>query len=367
MIEGQEILATASIGIAHPASRRERPEELLRNADVAMYCAKGRGRGKFETYERQMQATLLRRLEIVAEIRQGLASGEFAVHFQPVIRLWDGAITGYEALARWNHPRLGLVMPADFIPVAEETGQILEIGAHVLRVACRQARLWRDAVPGGLSPSMSVNVSARQFRAESLCATVAEALALADLRPESLVLEITESVIMDDSGASLARLRDLKALGVRLAIDDFGTGYSSLSYLRRLPVDILKIDKSFIDEVRDDGTGAPELTRVIVEMGNTLNLDVVAEGVETAAQAGALRRIGCGFAQGYHFGRPMAANDIAQVVIVGAHSAARSAARLPTAPSTARTATRKLAAARHGARQPVRRSGEGQSQVPRRG
>jgi EAL domain-containing protein (putative c-di-GMP-specific phosphodiesterase class I) len=246
---------------------------------------------------------------MTGEIRQALERGEFAVHYQPTIRLADGSITGYEALARWKHPRRGLVGPGEFIPVAEDTGQIVQIGRWVLREACRQARVWQDAAPAAAPREMSVNVSARQLRDESLCATVAEALGAAGLDPALLTLEITESVVMEDSAASLQRMHDLKALGVRLAIDDFGTGFSSLSYLRRLPVDVLKVDKSFVDEIAAGGE-AFELARAIVGMGRTLGLDVVAEGVESPSQVAALRRMECGLAQGFHFASPMAAGDI---------------------------------------------------------
>jgi diguanylate cyclase (GGDEF)-like protein/PAS domain S-box-containing protein len=312
-ISDTEILVSASVGIALSTSRGDRAEELLRNADVAMYAAKNRGKGRFELYEPEMHAAAFRRLELVAEMRQALQLGEIAVHYQPLVRLGDGAVVGYEALARWNHPRLGLVGPGEFIPAAEETGQIMEIGEIVLGTGCRQAQAWREMTAGPIAPSISVNVSARQFRAESLSDSVRTALTSSGLPPEALVLEVTESVLMDDSALSLRRLRELKRLGVRLAIDDFGTGYSSLSYLRRLPVDILKVDKSFIHEIEGGGE-AFELVRMIVQMGNTLHLNVVAEGVETPAQAAALRQIGCDLAQGFHFARPMVAADVVELI-----------------------------------------------------
>jgi EAL domain-containing protein (putative c-di-GMP-specific phosphodiesterase class I) len=229
------------------------------------------------------------------------------------VRLQDGSIAGFEALVRWRHPRHGLVLPGEFIPAAEETGQIIAIGRFVLEEACQQARAWSDLHPGDHAIPISVNVSARQFRDPSLGRTVAAALSGAGLPPSSLILEITESVVMEDSEASLRRLGELKALGVRLAIDDFGTGYSSLSYLRRLPVDMIKIDKSFIDGVAAGGD-AFALARVIVRMGQTLNLETVAEGVETPSQAAALRRMGCRHAQGFFFARPMATEDVADLL-----------------------------------------------------
>jgi diguanylate cyclase (GGDEF)-like protein/PAS domain S-box-containing protein len=313
-VEDRQIFASASIGIAHPTTRREGAEELLRNADVAMYGAKRLGKGRHEIYVPAMHLAVLRRLETVEEIRQGLRRGEFDLRYQPVVQLSDGSVIGFEALARWNHPRLGLVMPSAFIPNAEETGLILELGEFVLGEACRQAVTWRGPTRDQAGPSISVNVSARQFRADSLCRAVETGLAAAGLAPERLTLEITESAVMDDSEASSRRLRELKDLGVRLAIDDFGTGYSSLSYLRRLPIDILKVDKSFIDEIAEGGV-AFGLARDIVRIGRTLRLDVVAEGVESASQVEALRRIGCGFAQGFHFAPPRHPDEIAATLL----------------------------------------------------
>jgi EAL domain-containing protein (putative c-di-GMP-specific phosphodiesterase class I) len=279
-----------------------------------MYSAKRHGKGRYETFAPVMQEAVVRRLEMAGEMRQALELGEFAVHYQPVVQLSDESITGFEALVRWNHPRRGLVAPREFIPEAEENGQIIAIGRLVLEQACRQASVWRDTCLAGRAPNMSVNVSARQFRDPELRSWVAEALANARLDAQSLTLEITESTIMEDSEAALERLESLKALGVRLAIDDFGTGYSSLSYLRRLPVDVLKVDKSFVDGIVGGGQ-AFALARVIVSIGQTLQLDTVAEGVEMSAQAAALRRMGCEVAQGFHFARPMVADDISRLLL----------------------------------------------------
>ncbi|MDH4335474.1 MAG: GGDEF domain-containing phosphodiesterase, partial [Chloroflexota bacterium] len=300
-------------GIAIAAKRGTDAREILRDADSAMYAAKRRGKGCHQTYVPAMHAAAVRRLELVAEIRTALQRGELTAHYQPIVRLQDGAIAGFEALVRWRHPRLGLVLPSEFIPAAEETGQIAAIGQLVLHEACGQARAWRDLLPNGLPVPISVNVSARQFRDPTLGQMVEAALSDAGLSPESLTLEITEGVVMEDSEASLRRLGELKSLGVRLAIDDFGTGYSSLSYLRHLPVDTLKIDKSFIDGIAAGGD-AFALARVIVRMGQTLNLETVAEGVELAAQAEALRRMGCRHAQGFHFARPMGAEEITELL-----------------------------------------------------
>jgi diguanylate cyclase (GGDEF)-like protein/PAS domain S-box-containing protein len=315
-VHGREVVIGASIGIAVSARRTADAREILRNADSAMYAAKRRGKGCHQTYLPEMHAAAARRLEVIAEIRQALEREELRVHYQPTVRLHDGSIAGFEALVRWHHPRHGLVLPGEFIPAAEETGQIVAIGRFVLDEACRQARAWADQCPRGQAPPISVNVSARQFRDPSLGPTVAAALSDAGLSPSSLILEITESVVMEDSEASLRRLQELKALGVRLAIDDFGTGYSSLSYLRRFPVDTIKIDKSFIDGVAAGGD-ALALAHVIVRMGQTLNLETVAEGVELPSQAAALRRMGCRQAQGFYFARPMVADDATDLLTRG--------------------------------------------------
>jgi EAL domain-containing protein (putative c-di-GMP-specific phosphodiesterase class I) len=284
-----------------------------------MYAAKRQGKGRHETYAPAMHAAAVARFELAGEIRRALELREFTVHYQPAVRLRDGSIAGFEALVRWNHPHRGLVLPGDFIHAAEETGQIIAIGRFVLDEACRQARAWHDGDGRGPARTMSVNVSARQFRDPSLCPSVAAALEGAGLDPSLLVVEITESIAMEDSDEALRRLSDLKELGVRLAIDDFGTGYSSLSYLRRLPVDILKIDKSFVDGIASGGQSL-ELARMIVGMGRTLHLDTVAEGVELASQAAALRQMGCGQAQGFHFARPMAPDHVTALL---SHSAKR--------------------------------------------
>ena len=316
VIADREIVIGASIGIASPTKKHEGVAELMRNADGAMYSAKRHGKGRHETFAPVMQEANVRRLEMAEEMRRATELGEFVVHYQPVVLLSDESITGFEALVRWNHPRRGLIAPRDFIPDAEENGQIVPIGRLVLEQACRQAATWGDICPDGQVPNMSVNVSARQFRDPGLRDLVAEALANAGLDAGSLTLEITESTIMEDSEAALERLESLKALGVRLAIDDFGTGYSSLSYLRRLPVDVLKVDKSFVDGIVGGGQ-AFALARVIVSIGQTLQLDTVAEGVEMSAQAAALRRMGCEVAQGFHFARPMVADDVAALLSAG--------------------------------------------------
>lgn len=321
IVHGRSVGIGVSIGIAIPAGRNEDTRGILRNADSAMYAAKRRGKNRHETFAPAMHAAVAQQLELTGEIRQGIERGEFLVHYQPSVWLRDGSIAGFEALVRWQHPRRGLVLPASFIPNAEETGQIIALGKFVIENACRQARAWQDLRPS--TPlAMSINVSARQFRDESLVPSVATALAATGLDPSSLIVEITESVVMEDSEAALNRLLQLKALGVRLAIDDFGTGYSSLSYLRDLPVDVLKIDKSFVDGIAAGGQGL-ELVRVIVRMAKTLHLETIAEGVEHPAQAAALARMGCEQAQGYLFNRPVVPEEATQLLVSGRRLEAR--------------------------------------------
>jgi EAL domain-containing protein (putative c-di-GMP-specific phosphodiesterase class I) len=251
------------------------------------------------------------RFELLADLRQALERDQLVVHYQPIVALTSEEITGLEALVRWLHPRRGTIPPAAFIPLAEETGLIIPIGRWVLEEACQQARQWQRAA--GRRLSISVNLSPRQFQDPGLVDDVARALHQADLDPGSLVLEITETLLMHDTEATIAKLQALKALGVRLAIDDFGTGYSSLSYLRRFPVDILKVDKSFIDAVAANAEDSA-LTQAIIELGQTLRLQTVAEGVEASEQARQLRTLQCELGQGYYFAQPLDADQVAALL-----------------------------------------------------
>ncbi len=257
LLDGKEVFVRASIGIATSGVGRttgpEGAEELLRNADVAMYIAKEAGKNRFQVFEPEMHDTALRRLELKADLQRAVENEEFVLHYQPVIRLETGDIEGFEALVRWNHPSRGLVMPLDFIPLAEETGLVVQIGTWVLREACRQGDALQRMVPEGAALHIAVNLSARQLQRPEIVQEIAKVLLETGLPPECLVLEITESVMMQDMALSNERLAQLKQLGVLLAVDDFGTGYSSLNYIRRFPVDILKVDKSFVDGVSEGG------------------------------------------------------------------------------------------------------------------
>jgi diguanylate cyclase (GGDEF)-like protein/PAS domain S-box-containing protein len=314
-VGGREILSRASIGIA-TGSHGRAAEELLRDADLAMYIAKRQGKGGQAVFEGAMHTAALERLELEADLSRALAAGEIVIYYQPVIRLADGALTGMEALVRWNRPGHGLVSPAAFIPVAEETGVITAMGRWVLDEACSQLVKWQG--DHGLSPAphLSVNLSARQLEDPDLRRHVEAALSSSGLDPRRLVLEITESAFMEEPGRVVEQLHILKQLGIRLAIDDFGTGYSSLSYLRRFPVDVLKIDKAFVGAL----AGGPEdaaLAHAIIRLADTLDLRTVAEGIETTEQLAELRRLNCEFGQGYLFARPLPSEAMGELLATG--------------------------------------------------
>ena len=301
----REVPVSASLGVAL-ARGGEGAEDLLRNADVALYRAKAEGKGRFAIFAPEMHTAAVERLEIEADLRSGLARGEFRLLFQPLVELATGRILGAEALVRWQHPRRGLVLPAAFIPVAEQTGLIVPLGRWVLAEACRQAHDWSLAAGARRAESLrvTVNISARELQEPELASHVAAALADSALVPHQLVLEITESVMLNDAEAALATLREIKSLGIRLAIDDFGTGYSSLAYLQRFPIDVLKMDKSFTNGVGGDVDGLT-LARAIVGLGRSLGMGTVAEGIETESQLRRLRELGCDVGQGYLFAHPL--------------------------------------------------------------
>jgi predicted signal transduction protein with EAL and GGDEF domain len=297
LLDGREVRVGASVGIAR-ARGNDTAEELLRNADLAMYRAKATGKGRYEAFDPAMHVALIDRLELERDLRYAVERGEIALVYQPIVDMATGEVSGAEALARWYHPVRGLIPPARFVPLAEETGLIGSLGRWVIMEACRQAAQWSDTA------SIAVNVSGRQLEDHGYIFDVADALERSGIAPERLVLEITESVLMRDPQAALERLGALRILGVRIAVDDFGTGYSSLAYLQRFPVNVLKIDKAFVTGV-DEGEGGAALVRAIVALGRSLGLGTVAEGVETAEQARALRALGCHYGQGYLFSRPV--------------------------------------------------------------
>ncbi|HEY6552138.1 MAG TPA: EAL domain-containing protein, partial [Vicinamibacteria bacterium] len=303
-LEGHEIFSTASIGITFDDARDRRPEELLRDADTAMYRAKAQGRDRHEIFDDAMHSRAVAVLKLEADLRRALDRGELRLLFQPIVSLATDRAVGFEALVRWQHPERGLLAPDDFVPLAEETGLVIPLGHFVLREAARAARHGQDAMPHDPGFSVSVNLSAREFAQAGLVDRIEGLLAEFALEPSRLRIEITESVIMGDPEAAIARCLALRDLGVGIDIDDFGTGYSSLSYLRRFPVDALKIDRSFVAGMG----GRPEdleIVRAIVSLSIALGIKTVAEGVETAEQLLLVKELGCGFAQGYFFGPPV--------------------------------------------------------------
>jgi predicted signal transduction protein with EAL and GGDEF domain len=324
IVGGRETTIGASIGIALN-TRTDDIDSLLRSADVAMYSVKETGRARYQLYATEMLTSVVDRVELGQQLRHAVENQELILHYQPMVDMGTGEIQGVEALIRWAHPTRGLLAPAEFLGVAEQTGAIFAIGEWVLDSACRQVREWNAKFPKS-TLRVSVNLSPTQILQAGIVEVVSSALARSGLDPSLLVLELTEAVMVQDTDLAATRLGQLKSLGVGLAIDDFGTGYSSLSYLRQLPFDILKIDKGFIDGVTQ-GETEPALTRAILHLANALNMITVAEGVEEAAQAGVLQDLGCRFAQGYLFARPLPVDQfealLASAPNVPVHNSAR--------------------------------------------
>jgi diguanylate cyclase (GGDEF)-like protein/PAS domain S-box-containing protein len=320
---GKELFVHASVGVAVTTSRKQTADELLRNADVSMYTAKSNGKNRIEVFEPSMHTAALTRLAIKGDLERALERGEFFVLYQPIINLETQDVVGVEALLRWRHTERGVVGPVEFIPVAEETGLIVELGGWVLEQACRQARAW-DAVAPGRPMTMSVNVSGRQVTEPGFVDRVAAVLKDSGLEPGRLVLEFTEGVLMRDTAATMATLNELKGLGVRLAIDDFGTGYSSLSYLRQFPIDVLKIDRSFVASMAN-GSSETALMQSILMLSETLHLETIAEGIEEPAQMADLQAMGADLGQGYLFARPLEPESISALLATGAGRIQRAA------------------------------------------
>jgi diguanylate cyclase (GGDEF)-like protein len=309
MIEGQEIYITASIGIATSATNYKSAEEVVRDADLAMYRAKLLGKSRSELYDETMHISAMMRLQIENDLRQALRNNEFVLHYQPIISLENQAISGFEALVRWQRPGYGLVYPDNFIHIAEETGLIVFLGMWVLREACRATEQWQREFPQEEPLTISVNLSARQFVQPDLLDQVRQVLEESGIDPGTVRLEVTESVAMGNADRTIQVLSQLKALGVRISLDDFGTGYSSLSYLQRFPLDILKIDRSFIS-VMCNNPESLQIVITIVNLARNLNMLVVAEGAEMEADVVQLKALGCDFSQGYFFSRPIDGTQI---------------------------------------------------------
>ena len=310
---GQEVYTTLSIGIALAADYGDHVADMLRDAETAMHQAKARGKARYEVFGRDMHGELMSRLKMEMDLRRACERNELFVDYQPIVSLEKRALIGFEALVRWRHPEFGVVPPNDFIPVAEETGQILTIGQAVLESACRQAREWQETYPGSAPLFVSVNLSVKQFNQPGLVENIASVLKRFELPPRCLKLEITESVFSDNIEAAVGLLTQLRELGVQLSIDDFGTGYSSLSYLQRFPIDTLKIDRSFVTQMMENEENLA-IVRTIVALAQNLGMDVVAEGVETEDQLKLLRKLECENGQGFLFSTPLGGSQLDQFI-----------------------------------------------------
>jgi len=312
-LDDHDVLITVSGGVAVGQTGRTDATDLLREAEIALHRAKVDESGNLVLFDPTMRTATLERIDLERDLRHAIERNELDVHYQPIVDLQTSGVVGLEALARWHHPLRGLVPPLSFVPLAEETGLILPIGRWVLETACRQAREWQRRFPKDPPLVMSVNLSARQFAQPGLVDDVARILAETELDPSSLELEITESVVMDESDAGIARLRALRALGVRLVLDDFGTGYSSLAYLRELPLDTLKIDRSFVAGLGEDVANLP-IVQAVIGLAHGLGIDVVAEGIESEAQATWVRDLACDRGQGFYYAVPTAPAELEAVL-----------------------------------------------------
>ncbi len=324
VLDDHEVFTSASIGVALSADKYERPEELLRDADLAMYKAKHSGAESCEIFDSDMHESALAQLRLETDLRRAMERGELVVHYQPIVAVSDGRIMAFEALLRWNHPQRGLLMPSEFIPVAEETGLVMPLGWWVMEEACRQTRQWQRLFPTDPPLGISVNISGKLFLSPNMAGRLLELMAECELDPRCLRLEITESSIMDHREAALAELQQLREAGVELHLDDFGTGYSSLTYLQRFSYDTLKIDRSFVKDMQLPGENGA-IVETLVALGRMLNMNVIAEGVETPEQLSHLRTLSCPEAQGFWFSEPLDQGAVS--ALLGNGGLARLAAR----------------------------------------
>jgi diguanylate cyclase (GGDEF)-like protein len=312
-LDGREVEMTASIGIVLSTNGYERSEDVLRDADIAMYSAKANGKDRYEIFDPSMRTRVLERIELEADLRHALANQELTVYYQPIISLANGHLVGFEALARWLHPKLGLLQPSEFIPLAEETGLIIGLDRWVMREACRQMRAWHQQNPNLANLTISVNMSGKQIVQPDLIATVQSILDETQLNPKKLKIEMTENVIMDNSELTVAIFKKLQALGVQVQIDDFGVGYSSLNYLSQFPINALKIDQTFVRNMNNNSNQS-EIVQAIVTLTHRLGVGVIAEGMETMNQMARLKELGCEFGQGYLVSVPLA-NQAAEDIL----------------------------------------------------
>jgi diguanylate cyclase (GGDEF)-like protein len=313
-LEDRKVFAGASIGIVLGAANYQNGTELLRDADIAMYRAKALGKGRYAVFDREMYAQTLQLSQIETDLRYALERQEFLLHYQPIVSLKTGKVTGFEALIRWQHPEKGLVYPGDFIAIAEDTGLIVPIGEWILLEACRQMRTWQEKVPSASNKHISINLSSRQIKQFDFVDKLTKIISGTGLNGHNIRLELTETMLMDRGEKTIELLGEIKAQKVQLSIDDFGTGYSSLSYLHRFPIDALKIDRSFVSPIDAEGNNG-EIVNTIITLAHSLGIKAIAEGVETAHQLAQLRKLGCDEAQGYFFSKPVNA-QLAEAFLV---------------------------------------------------
>jgi diguanylate cyclase (GGDEF)-like protein/PAS domain S-box-containing protein len=307
-LDGQEFFTSASIGISFSSMGYDRPEDILRDADTAMYRAKANGKARHEVFDLGMHTRAVESLRLENDLRQGIEKGEIQPHFQPIVSLPSGEITGFEALARWEHPERGLISPADFIPLAEDTGLIVPLGMSIFKASCEQLRHWQGMFSTETPLTMSVNLSAKQFAQKTMVEEIRKIIRDCQIDPGCIRLEVTEGIVMENAAAAIDTLKQLKSIGVQLSIDDFGTGYSSLSYLHRFPFDILKIDRSFVSRMNTD-KDSRSIVETIITLAKKLGKSTVAEGVETEAHKSQLSEYLCDFGQGYLFSKPLNSHD----------------------------------------------------------
>jgi EAL domain-containing protein (putative c-di-GMP-specific phosphodiesterase class I) len=312
-LAGAEVTTSASMGIVTSSMSHDQPEQLLRSADMAMYRAKAAGRARYEMFDRAMHTDALERLRLESDLRRAVEQGEFLLHYQPVVSLRTGRVTGLEALIRWQHPERGLVHPADFIPIAEETGLIVPIGKWVLLEACARIKQWQEAHPRKEPLTMGVNLSVKQFAQPDLIDQIKTAIETTGVAPRSLQLEITESSIIDKGRAAISILSRIRELGPQVYLDDFGTGYSSLSYLHGLPIDAIKIDRAFVSSMDTDDKNL-RLVRTILTLAEIVGVRAEAEGISTSEQLRELRALNCEQGQGYLFSAPITRDAVEEVL-----------------------------------------------------
>jgi len=313
ILGGREVFISASIGIALSTIGHNRAEDMLRDADIAMYRAKAKGKAQYQVFDRSMHTHAMSKLQLETEMRQALQNGEFCLHYQPIVNLENDNLAGFEALIRWNHPKRGLISPGEFIPLAEETGLVIPLGRWILYESCRQMREWQKKNPWTTSLQMSVNLSSKQFLAPDLVEQVFAALIATQLDPQNLKLEVTESHVMENSDKAVTMLNSLRDIGIEMSLDDFGTGYSSLSYLHRLPVNYLKIDRSFVSRMVESSENG-EIVHTIIKLAQNLKMKVIAEGIETGEQLAKLKLLNCEYGQGYLFSKPLAPDSASMFI-----------------------------------------------------